>query len=133
MTSNNNVATIIGQEWWLDEGTVADLTNQFPQQFKSLIKDLVRRNSLSVQVVVVSCKTTALVTRFEQFWGVRIVPALLAIFLAVDIVGLNLHHPRNHALVVLALRNSAQVAGKFNDLGTLGSGSHCVLYMVITV
>lgn len=42
----------------------------------------------------------------------------------IDGEAFDIHHSRNHTLVFLALRDTAQIAGKFDNLGTLRGGSH---------
>jgi hypothetical protein len=123
--SNYGIAAIIKKKRWLNESAISSSADQFPQKLKSLVTDLVIRDGLRVQIIIIRGKATTLMSCFQQLRNIGVVPGTISTAYEVVLGDAQLHHSRYHALVVLALRDSSQSAGELDNLRSFRRSSHC--------
>lgn len=46
------------------------------------------------------------------------------VYVCIEVLGVNLHHPRNHLFIFLAPGDAVEPAGEIDNLGAFFGGSH---------
>lgn len=60
---DHSIAAVVREKRGLNKSAIANFADQFPQKFKSLIADLIKRHRLRVQIVVVRSQATTQMPR----------------------------------------------------------------------